>query len=205
MPEVVKGTVVDDRQAIALLQQGQVAALEPLVQRYQLRAVRAAYLVVGDRALAEDVVQSAFLRAFERIAQFDPSRPFGPWFLRSVVNAAIKAGARQARLVTLDDDGEDQAAAAALASRLVDPAPGPEDQAETSETQAAVWRALGQLSPAQRGAVVLRYYLDLSEDEMAARLERSPGTIKWTLHAARERLRGLLGWTRPETRSGERS
>jgi DNA-directed RNA polymerase specialized sigma24 family protein len=46
--------------------------------------------------------------------------------------------------------------------------------------------------------VVLRYYLDLSESEMAARLERSPGTIKWTLHAARERLRGLLGWARPQ-------
>ena len=196
--------MVDERQAIALLKQGQVAGLETLVQLYQLRALRAAYLVVGDRALAEDVVQSAFLRAYDRIGQFDAGRPFGPWFLRSVVNAAIKAGARQARLVALDPGDEDDEDVSVLASRLADPAPGPEEQAERGETQARVWRALGRLSPAQRGAVVLRYYLDLSESEMAARLERSPGTIKWTLHAARERLRGLLGWTQSNTDSGGR-
>jgi RNA polymerase sigma-70 factor (ECF subfamily) len=196
--------MVDERQAIALLKQGQVAGLETLVQLYQLRALRAAYLVVGDRALAEDVVQSAFLRAYDRIGQFDTGRPFGPWFLRSVVNAAIKAGARQARLVGLDPGDEDDEDVSALASRLADQAPGPEEQAELGETRAQVWRALGRLSPAQRGAVVLRYYLDLSESEMAARLERSPGTIKWTLHAARERLRGLLGWTQSKTDSGGR-
>ncbi len=190
--------MVDERHAIALLKQGQVAGLETLVERYQLRAQRAAYLIVRDRALAEDVVQSAFLRAYDRIGQFESGRPFGPWFLRSVVNAAIKASVRQARLVPLEAGADDDEEVSARASRRADPAPGPEAQAESSETRAAVWRALGQLSPAQRGAVVLRYYLDLSESEMAARLERSPGTIKWTLHAARERLRGLLGWARPQ-------
>ncbi len=196
---------MDERQALAALKQGQVAGLETLVQLYQLRALRAAYLVLGDRALAEDVVQSAFLRAYDRIGQFDAGRPFGPWFLRSVVNAAIKAGARQARLVPLDDGGEDDDDhAAALASRLADSAPGPAAQAESGDTHAAVWRAWGRLTPAQRGAVVLRYYLDLSESEMAARLQRSPGTIKWTLHAARQRLRGLLGWAQPEIDSGDR-
>jgi RNA polymerase sigma-70 factor (ECF subfamily) len=195
--------VLDERQALRLLKQGQVAGLETLVQLYQLRALRAAYLVLRDRAQAEDVVQAAFLRAYDRIAQFDLSRPFGPWFLRSVVNAAIKAAVRQSRWVALDEDDDDDASA--WASRLADPAPGPEAQAERAEARAAVWRALGQLSPAQRGAIVLRYYLDLSEGEMAARLERSPGTIKWTLHAARERLRGLLAWAKPQTNSGDRS
>jgi RNA polymerase sigma-70 factor, ECF subfamily len=196
--------VVDERQAIESLKQGQVAGLETLVALYQLRALRAAYLIVRDRALAEDLVQTAFLRAYDRIAQFDLARPFGPWFLRSVVNDAIKAAARQARLTSVDADyDEDEASdTAALAQRLADPAPGPEDQAERREMREAVWQALGRLSPAQRGAVVLRYYLDLSESEMAARLERSPGTIKWTLHAARERLRGLLGWTQSDTHTG---
>ena len=189
---------MDERQAVARLKQGQVAGLETLVQLYQLRALRAAYLIVRDRAAAEDVVQSAFLRAYDRIDQYDAGRPFGPWFLRSVVNAAIKASVRQARLVSLDANG-DEDDEAAWVNLLADPAPGPEALAEHGEQREAVWRALGQLSPAQRGAVVRRYYLDESESEMAAGLARSPGTIKWTLHAARERLRTLLGWAKPTT------
>ena len=62
----------------------------------RFRAIRAAYLIVRDRALAEDLVQTAFLRAYDRIGQFDPSRPFAPWFLRSVVNDAVKAAMRRA-------------------------------------------------------------------------------------------------------------
>jgi RNA polymerase sigma factor (sigma-70 family) len=61
-----------------------------------------------------------------------------------------------------------------------------------AETEAAVWAALGELPPAQRTALVLRYYLDLSEAEMAARLDCPPGTVKSRLHNARVRLRTLL-------------
>jgi RNA polymerase sigma-70 factor (ECF subfamily) len=117
--------------------------------------------------------------------------------LRSVVNDAIKAAARQARHRSLDEEtstsGEDGAAdAALLAELLADPGPGPEALAETAETRQAVWRALGQLPPAERGAIVRRYYLDQGEREMAAELNAPPGTIKWRLHRARERLRTWL-------------
>jgi RNA polymerase sigma-70 factor (ECF subfamily) len=181
---------VDERQAIARLKRGEVAGLEALVQAHQLRAVRAAYLIVRDRAAAEDLVQAAFLRAYDRIGQFDDSRPFGPWFLRSVVNDAVKAVGRQGRWVPLE--GGSATAGPDLADALPDPAPGPEALAEEAEQRQAVWRALGQLPAAERGAIVLRYYLGLSEREMSARLGRAPGTIKWRLNAARERLRGLL-------------
>jgi len=69
---------VDEKQAIALLKCGDPAGLEELVKLYQLRAVRAAALITGDRALAEDIVQSAFIRTADRIGQFDSQRPFGP-------------------------------------------------------------------------------------------------------------------------------
>jgi RNA polymerase sigma factor (sigma-70 family) len=78
-----------DQIAISRLKQGDLNGLETLVSRYQARAVHAAYLIVHDRPLAEDVVQMAFVKVAERIHQFDEQRPFSPWFFRIVVNDAL--------------------------------------------------------------------------------------------------------------------
>ena len=171
------------------LRRGDLDALAALVQAHQDRALRAAYLITQDRMLAQDVVQDAFVRAYERRGQIDPARPFGPWFLRVVVNAAVKAARKEARAVSLDDPG---VADRTLADLLADPAPGPEDAAGQHALQAAVREALRQLSPQQRAVIVLRYYLGYTETEIAAQLQRPPGTIKSRLHAARQRLAGLL-------------
>ncbi|HEX5502124.1 MAG TPA: sigma-70 family RNA polymerase sigma factor, partial [Thermomicrobiales bacterium] len=148
--------------------------------------VRAAQLITRDRSLAEDVVQAAFLRAFERIGQFDTERPFGPWFLRSVVNDAIKAATKRERQVPLEHIARDASVS------LADSAPGPERLIEQAETSQELRAALDSLSPAQRAVIVQRYYLGLSEAEMADALACPPGTIKSRLHTARERLRVLL-------------
>jgi len=181
---------MEEQEAIARLKRGDIGGLETLVRQYQVRAVRTAYLITRDRALAEDIVQAAFVRAYERIGQFDAGRPFGPWFLRSVVNDAVKAAARRKRLVPLEAGYEGEETS--LADLLADPGPGPADLAEAAGTRQAVWAALGKLPPAQRAAIVLRYYLGLSEAEMAGELACPPGTVKWRLHAARKRLRTLL-------------
>lgn len=181
---------MDERQAIARMKRGDIGGLELLVRLYQVRAVRAAFLIVRDRHLAEDTVQAAFVRAYERIHQFDASRSFGPWFLRSVVNDAIKAAVRRERLIPLASLADDRDVA--FDDRLSDPSLGPEDLVEQAESREAVWAALGELSPAQRAVIVQRYYLDLSEAEMAEELDCPPGTVKWRLHAARARLRLLL-------------
>jgi RNA polymerase sigma-70 factor, ECF subfamily len=182
---------LDEKQAIAHLKQGDPRGLEALVYQYQLQALRAACLIVSDPALAEDIVQAAFIRAGERIGQFDSQRPFGPWFLRSVVNDALKAANGRKRFVSLDTlDCED-------APVLTDPAALPEELVEAEETVQAVWRAVSQLPPKQRAAIVLRYYLGLSEDEMTKELHGPQGTIKWWLYAARQRLKKLLEPLRP--------
>lgn len=181
---------MEEQEAIARLKRGDIGGLEALVRKYQVQAVRTAYLITHDRALAEDIVQAAFLRAYERIGQFDARRPFGPWFLRSVVNDSIKAAARRERRISLEAGSEGEEIS--LANLLADPGPGPDDLVETAELRRTVWAALGKLPPAQRAAIVLRYYLDLSEAEMADELACPPGTVKWRLHAARKRLRTLL-------------
>ena len=175
---------MEEQEAIARLKRGDVGGLEPLVRQYQVQAVRAAYLITRDRALAEDIVQAAFLRVYERIGQFDAGRPFGPWFLRSVANDAVKSVTRGKHQISLETSS--------LADLVADPNPGPADMAEAAEVRQAVWTALDKLPPAQRAATVLRYYAGLSEAEMAGELACPPGTVKWRLHAARKRLRRLL-------------
>jgi RNA polymerase sigma-70 factor (ECF subfamily) len=88
---------VEERAAIERLKRGDIGGLEALVRKYHTRAGRAAYLIVRDHALAENVAQDAFVRAYERFGQFDDGRPFGPWFMRIVINEAIGAARRRER------------------------------------------------------------------------------------------------------------
>jgi RNA polymerase sigma-70 factor (ECF subfamily) len=182
--------LLDEQQAIRRLKQGDISGLAVLVRRYQTQAIQAAYLITHDAALAEDVVQDAFLQVYRAIGHFDAARPFKPWFMRSVVNAAVHAARRDQRHLSLDAPaGEDELTFADL---LPDTALAPDDQAELSEIEDAVEQALQKLSPDQRAAIVLRYYLDLSDDEMSEKLNCAPGTVRWRLHAARKQLGAIL-------------
>lgn len=178
-----------ERASIARLKDGDIGGLAVLVENYQLQAVRTAYLIVRDRPLAEDITQSAFIRAYERIAQFDSSLPFGPWFLRSVANDAIKAVERSHRTESLDVDVEDGTPAMVV----VDQAAGPEAILEQAEDASAVWALLGRLPPRQRAAMVLRYFDGLTDLEIADQLDTPAATVRWRLFAARAKLRTWLG------------
>ncbi len=178
---------MDETQAIQRLKQGDISGLEHLVARHQVKAVRTAYLITRDLDLAEDVVQDCFLQAFRSIRGFDVTRRFEPWFLRSVVNAAVKTMQRSARQVEVGEDA-DESALAELAAQVE----SVEAQVESIEVQNQIWDAMQKLSPRQRAVVVQRYFLAMSEKEMAAEAGSSVGTVKWMLNAARERLRGLL-------------
>ncbi len=183
---------MEERPAIARLRRGDISGLETLVQLYQLKAVRAAYLILRDRAAAEDIVQSAFLRVHDRIHQYDPERPFEPWFMRIVINDAVKAAHRGKRQVSMETPIVGDADDLTLADLLADPSPEPADEVERLDIQQAVWAAMGKLSPKQRAVAVMRYYLGYGENEMASTLTIPVGTVKWRLHAARERLQHLL-------------
>jgi RNA polymerase sigma-70 factor (ECF subfamily) len=181
---------MDDQAAISRLKQGDFNALEALVQRYQVPAVHAAYLIVRDRALAEDIAQNAFLKAAERIHQFDANRPFGPWFYRIVVNDAVKLVKRQRRNVSLDEQTDERVEQ--TAAWLKDPALPPEQIIEQKELREAILDAITTLAPEQRATIVMRYFLEMSEADMSAKMDRPLSTIKWWLREARRRLRGAI-------------
>jgi RNA polymerase sigma-70 factor, ECF subfamily len=176
---------MDEITAIRRLKAGDFSGLEYLMERYQVKAGRAAFLIVRDKARAEDVVQEVFLRIFQRSNHFDETRPFEPYLMRSVINSALNACRDEKRSVSLEGDIES-------VERLVERAVSVESQTECSQLKHEILDALGQLPPRQRAAIVQRYYLDMSEKEMALALDTAPGTVKWLLNSARTGLRDLL-------------
>lgn len=179
---------MDDLQAIRRLKAGDSSGLETLIARYQNKAVRTACLVTRLEPLAEDVVQDAFIRFYERARYFDETRAFEPYFLRMVVNLALNALEKGKHEVTINDELDTPKLASLLAH-----AASVEDQAAYAQLRREIAQALDELSPRQRAVVVYRYYLEMSEKEMTDALDIAPGTVKWLLNAARTRLRTLLG------------
>ena len=185
---------MDDLQAVRRLKNGDIGGLEILITHYQAKAVRTAYLVTHELSIAEEVVQDAFIRFYERACHFDERRAFEPYFLRMVVYVALNAIERESHsAVSLDEDASMRRLECLLAQ-----VGSVEEQVELEQLKRAVHQAIGALPPRQRAAAVQRYYLDMSETEMSQALDVTLGTVKWLLNAARTRLRTLLGWQRSE-------
>lgn len=178
---------IDDKQAVLILKAGNLEGLEHLVRRYQLGAIRVSAFIASDMATAEDIVQNAFLKAADKIDQFDERRTFKPWFYKIVVNDSIRVSKRSSRFVSYDDVVVKQSLLF-----LTDPTPLPEAFVITEETKRTVWAALGKLPIKERTTIVLQYYEEMSEKEIADALNIPLGTIKWQLHAARKHLEEIL-------------
>lgn len=178
------------RQALA----GSQAAYRTLVARYASAAVNVAARLVHDRAVAEELAQDAFVRAFARLATYDPERRFSAWFFRVLHNVAVDhLRRRRVDTVSLDalaaDGYQGPAADAAETS--------PEDELERRRLAAALQNALGRLRPEYREVIVLRYQQGLTVDEIAGVLQLPDGTVKTFLHRARRELAAILsaaGW-----------
>jgi RNA polymerase sigma-70 factor, ECF subfamily len=175
----------DTQKAVQRLKRGDIGGLETLVARYQVRAARTAFLILQDEAAAQDVVQDVFLKLYRDSRHFDEYRPFEPYLLKSVVHAALNLVRRNRKFTSLDGD-------LAEIESLLTSGETPEAQTEANQHSQQILSALAQLSPRQRAVIVQRYYLEMSEKEMAESLNAAPGTVKWLLNAARAQLRDIL-------------
>ena len=178
---------MNDLEAIRRLKRGDIGGLEYLVARYQVRAARAAFLITHDDPLTEDVVQESFVRLYHSVRYFDEARPFEPYFIQSIVNAALNAVEKESRQIPFSAVNETEL------ENLLAHAAFVEEQVEAGQFGEEILAALQKLSPRQRAVIVQRYYLEMSEEEMARNLDIAPGTVKWLLNAARTKLRELLG------------
>ncbi|MBM4015258.1 MAG: sigma-70 family RNA polymerase sigma factor [Planctomycetes bacterium] len=162
---------------------GDTRAFEGLVRRYEERAWWAAYHLLGDAEEARDVVQDGFLRAYKALARFDFGMSFYTWLYRIVVNLAIDAMRKRARLkpVQLDD------VAGALADDAA--AEGPAGHIESAETIARVRAVLAKLPEKYRTVMTLRELDGLSCKEIATIVKSTHATVRWRLHIARRQFK----------------
>ena len=187
--------MMDEKAAIASIKEGKLEGMELLVKRYQDKAFHAAMMVVRDHHLAEDIVQQCFLKAYDNIQNFRTELPFGPWFYRIVINQAINTAREQARLSPLDPEPEEDEGA--LARWIVDPQPMPEESLAHVQTARELREALAKLSPEHRGVLVMRYYLQMGDKEIARQQKRPLSTVKWWVRSARRKMRAILAQDPP--------
>jgi RNA polymerase sigma-70 factor (ECF subfamily) len=160
-------------------QDGSEEAVEELFARHWGAIHRAALLVTGDRAAAEDIAQEAFLAALRALPRFDLRRPLRPWLHRIVVNRAIDWSRARAHRREV---GADAAPDAAGDEQLDPPA--------LSDDLAGALLALG---PEQRAVIVLRYVLDFTPGEIAAALDLPRGTVNSRLRRGLDALGDRVG------------
>ncbi|HEX9484304.1 MAG TPA: sigma-70 family RNA polymerase sigma factor [Gemmatimonadaceae bacterium] len=165
---------------VARVRAGDSSAFDGLVHAYMRPAFQLAYRVVAHREDAEDLVQEAFLAAYQYLDSYDAGRPFGPWLMRIVLNRGANLRRSRARRSTEPEVD------------AVSPAPSALEESERSDTRAMLTRAMAMLSERQRLIVTLFDVDGLTSTEIGEMLELSPGTVRWHLHEARRTLRRAL-------------
>jgi RNA polymerase sigma-70 factor, ECF subfamily len=177
---------MNDADLIRQCQRGDGAAFRRLYERHVHLALRTAYGVLRDRELAQDAVQEAFVRAFGNIATVDPERPFSSWLTRIVINESIRLAQwrRKGGEPTADDLNQ------------ISPA-NTEHEVTQSERRLILQDCVAVLPAELSALIVLKYFRELTDPEIAQTMECPIGTVKSRLARARTllretcRLRGL--------------
>jgi RNA polymerase sigma-70 factor, ECF subfamily len=174
---------VDESTLVRHAANGDAAAWEPLVQTHQEAVFRLSYLLLGDPDDAEDVAQETFLRAWNHLKHFDPTRPLRPWLLSIASNLASNRRRSAGRYF----------AALTRAFRR-EPASSTSIEEKSAEHMEAnnLWKAVKNLSVPDQQIIYLRYFLDLPVAETAQALQVAEGTVKSRLSRALERLREII-------------
>ena len=168
----------DEIACVARCLRGDASAFETLVIRYERVLFTVALRLLGNADDARDATQNAFVRAYEGLHTFDPSRRFFSWIYRIAVNESLNLRRAQRQYDPLPETLETRADAM--------------DRVEARELTERVQGALMTLSLEHREVVVMRHFADLSYDEIAETLDIPAKTVKSRLFSARQRLAPLL-------------
>ncbi|MEX1140150.1 MAG: sigma-70 family RNA polymerase sigma factor [Bacteroidota bacterium] len=166
----------------ALVQQclnGNQKAFEILVDRYQKPVFNLAFRFTTSREDAEDIAQSVFVKAFEKLSTFDPKFKFFSWLYKIAVNESINFLNRKKRFDTFDED-------------VHSGKHGQEEHFHDHEMTASIDMALLDLKTEYRVVVILNHFQELSYREIGQILDIHENTVKSRLFSARKKLKGLL-------------
>lgn len=177
-----------DEEVVARVLAGESALFEILMRRYNQRLYRVSRVILRDDAEAEDVMQDAYVRAYEHLHQFAGKAAFATWLTRIAIHEALARKRRRGRQDELDAlpmNGESM-------SILKSSAPNPEDATATSQARELLEQAIERLPEAYRAVVVLREVEEMSVAETAFSLGVSEPVVKTRLHRAHAMLRKEL-------------
>ena len=178
---------------VAQAQQGDDEAFTKLVETYQTPVFNLCYRMLGEPELAEDAAQETFLRAYQHLHRYDQKRPFPTWLLSIAAHYCIdRLRRRKFSMFSMDVEDED-----GNSFEIPDmDAPSPEGEAITGQTNERVHAMLKDLDATDRAAIIMKYWYDYSEKEIAESLNLTVSAVKSRLHRARKELAGL--WVEQE-------
>lgn len=184
---------------------GNLRAFEEIVEIYQQRVFSIIYRLVRNKEEAEDLSQETFLKCYQNLNRYDQNRPFAPWLYRIATNLALSKLRRQQkfRFVPWDSCFNRISETIALETKpcgfSITPrnnehsvSKEPELVWEEEENKKEVVSALKKLKPIDQTIIILRYFEDLSYDEIAFILKMSRNNVEVRIHRARKRLRKIL-------------
>ncbi len=178
----------NESEIVARARTGDDLAWEALVRQHQEPVFRLAYLLLGDPDEAKDIAQEAFIRTYQNLDRFDETRPLRPWLMRVASNLALN---RKRSLLRYWRNLERAARERPAKQASLDPSDVEE-----------LWQAVRRLKHDDQQVIYLRFFLEISEAEMASTLEIARGTVKSRLHRALSRLRDLIETEFPDLRTG---
>jgi RNA polymerase sigma-70 factor (ECF subfamily) len=177
-----------DQQVIEQVMAGNTALYEIIMRRYNQRLYRVALSILRDPAEAEDVMQDAYVRAYQHLDQFAGHAAFSTWLTRIAVNQALyrlKARHRDQQMAEFEADEEES-------MKVTEPSLDPEQRASVMEVGRLLEEAVLELPSQYRSVIMLRDVEELSTAETAAALELTEENVKTRLHRGRAMMRNLL-------------
>lgn len=159
---------------------GDEEAFARLVETYQTAIFNLCYRMLGESGEAEDAAQESFLRAYSQLSTYDPARSFKTW-LFSIASHYCIDRLRKRRLIWLSLDDDELPPHPALQ----EPTAGPEEVSVAREQTAVIQALLAQLAPEDRSVLIMRYWYDLSYEEIAEATRVTVSAVKSRLHRAR--------------------
>ena len=178
---------VEAAQLVARAKAGDRAAFDELVRKYRARVYSLALHLTGQASDADDITQDAFLKAYDKLGEFEGRSEFFTWIYRITLHRALNAkrDRKRRRTVPIDDPR-------LVAAVAVDAEGDPERATELRDRYRALLEAFDRLTPLLQTTVVLTALQGLSYKEAAVVLETTEGTIAWRIHEARRRMVAYL-------------
>lgn len=173
---MTENSALSERDVIKRVQKGHAEAYQVIVERYMKRAYYIALGFVRNAQDAMDVSQESFIKAFRKIKRFDPEKPFFPWFYKLLKNLCLDHIKRKSRTqeIPLDE------------ARIL------KEEREDREMKEILWRGIEKLPFEQKEVILLRYFQQLSYQEIAEITARPIGTVMSSLFYAKKRLREAI-------------